>query len=50
MGIGTIYHLGAAFVHAAYGNYPMALAEGASAAKSYAMGELLSPITEPLKE
>ena len=50
MGIGTIHHLGAAFVHAAYGNYPMALAEGASAAKSYAMGELLSPITEPLKE
>ena len=50
MGIGTIYHIGAAAFHLAYGNVPMASAEGVSAAKSYAMGELLSPVTEPLKE
>ena len=47
MGIGTIYHIGAATFHLAYGNVPMALA---AAIKSYAMGELLSPITEPLKD
>lgn len=50
MGIGTIYHIGAATFHLAYGNVPMALAEGGAAIKSYAMGELLSPITEPLKD
>lgn len=50
MGIGTIFHVGAAAFHLAYGNIPMALIEGGSALKSYAIGELLSPITEPLKE
>ena len=50
MGIGTIYHIGAATFHLAYGDVPMALAEGGAAIKSYAMGELLSPITEPLKD
>lgn len=50
MGIGTIYHTGAAVFHLTYGNVPMALAEGISAVESYAMGEFLAPITEPIKE
>lgn len=50
MGIGTIYHIGAAVFDVATGNYLGAIEEGCAAVQGVVMGEILSPITEPLKE
>lgn len=50
MGIGTIFHGVMAVANLCVGNVPGFIAEGAAAAKSYAIGEILSPITEPIKE
>ena len=50
MKIGTIFHGVLAVANVFIGNVPGAIAEGVAAAKSFAMGELLSPLTEPIKE
>lgn len=50
MGIGTIFHGVLAVTNLCVGNVPGFFAEGAAAVKSYAIGEILSPITEPIKD
>ena len=50
MGIGTIFHGAMAVANICIGNVPGAITEGVAAVKSYAMGELFSPVTEPIKE
>ena len=50
IGLGTAYHAGLAVFSLCTGNAPMFLTESVAALKSYAMGELLAPVTEPLKE
>ena len=50
VGLGVIYHLGEAAFGVATCN-PVLIGDGLfGAAKSYAMGELMSPITDPIKE
>lgn len=50
MGIGTIFHGTMAVDNLCTGNVVGAFSEGAAALQSYAIGEALSPITEPIKE
>lgn len=50
VGIGTLYHLGEAVVGVCTAN-PVLIADGLiGAGKSYVMGEIMSPITEPIKD
>lgn len=50
MGIGVIFHGVMAVANLCTGNVVGAVTEVAAAAKSYALGEALAPITEPIKE
>lgn len=50
MKIGVIFHGVLALSSLCVGNVPGAIAEGLAAARSCAMGKLLSPLTEPIKE
>ncbi len=50
IGLGTIYHLGEAALGVFTAN-PVLVVDGLlGAGKSYLMGEIMSPITEPIKE
>lgn len=50
IGIGTAFHLGEAAFGLCTGN-PVLVVDGfASAVQSYAVSEMLSPVTEPIKE
>lgn len=50
MGIGTIFHGVMAVANLCTGNVVGAITEAGAAAQSYAIGEALSPITEPIKD
>jgi len=50
MGPGTIYHLGAAAFGVVTGNPVLAVEELVQAGQSALVGQLMSPITEPIKE
>lgn len=50
MGIGTIFHGVMAVANLCTGNVVGFVTEGAAAVKSYAIGEMLSPVTEPIKD
>ena len=50
MGIGTIFHGVMAVTNLCTGNVVGAITEVGAAARSYAIGEALSPITEPIKD
>lgn len=50
MGIGTIFHGVMAVTNLCTGNVVGFVTEGAAAVKSYTIGEMLSPVTEPIKD
>jgi len=50
MGIGTIFHGVMAVTNLCTGNVVGALTEASVAVQSYAIGEVLSPVTDPIKD